>query len=129
MKPQSQPEPAKAAPAALRTVFKILERWHLGPREGQILLGTPESTYFRWKKQPDQAQVSTDTLERLSYILGIYKSLHLIYSDESVADSWLTRPNTNALFGGQPPIQRLLGGQVADLYTVRQHLDARRGVN
>jgi len=127
MQHQHQPIPDNAGPAALRTFFNILQRWHLGPQAGQTLLGTPGSTYFRWKKQPNQAQVSADTLERISYILGIYKALHLIYSDEALADDWLKRPNTNAIFAGQPPIQRLLGGHVADLYVIRQHLDARRG--
>jgi len=129
MQRQLQSAPANAGPAALRTFFNILERWHLGPQEGQTLLGTPGSTYFRWKKQPDQAQVDADKLERISYILGIYKALHLIYSDESVADNWLKRPNTNPLFAGHPPLDRLLGGHVADLFVIRQHLDARRGVN
>ncbi|MDH3326682.1 MAG: MbcA/ParS/Xre antitoxin family protein [Gammaproteobacteria bacterium] len=51
-----------------------------------------------------------------------------MYSDESLADNWLKRSNTNVLFNGHPPIDRLLGGQVADLYVIRQHLDARRGI-
>ena len=125
-KPQSIP--SNIGPAALRTFFNILERWQLGAQEGQTLLGAPGSTYFRWKKNPNQAQIDTDKLERISYILGIYKALHLIYSDESVADGWLKRPNQNPLFGGRPPIERLLGGHVADLYVTRQHVDARRGV-
>ncbi len=128
MQHQTQAIPANIGPAALRTFFNILERWQLSGQEGQTLLATPGSTYFRWKKQPDQAQIDGDKLERISYILGIYKALHLIYSDEAVADGWLRRPNQNPLFGGQPPLARLLGGQVADLYVIRQHLDARRGV-
>ncbi len=128
MQHQPQPIPANVGPAALRTFFNIMERWQLGPQEGQTLLSTPGSTYFRWKKQPNEAHVDADKLERISYILGIYKALHLIYSDESVADSWLRRPNTNPLFSGHPPIERLLGGHVADLFLTRQHLDARRGV-
>ena len=128
MQLQPQQIPANAGPAALRTFFNIIERWHLSPDEGQILLATPSSTYFRWKKHPEQAQPGFDTFERISYILGIYKALHLIYSDDSVADDWLNRPNTNFLFGGQAPLKRLLAGHVADLYVTRQHLDARRGV-
>jgi len=125
---QSQSSPVNAGPAALRTFFNILDRWQLGPQEGQTLLGTPGSTYFRWKKQSNQAQVDTDKLERISYVLGIYKALHLIYSDDFVADGWLKRPNTSPLFGGHPPLDRMLGGQVADLYVIRQYLDARRGI-
>lgn len=128
MQAQAQSIPVNVGPAALRTFFNILERWQLSGQEGQILLATPGSTYFRWKKQPDHAQVDADKLERISYILGIYKALHMIYSDDAVADGWLRRPNKNPLFGGRPPIERLLGGQVADLFVIRQHLDARRGI-
>lgn len=126
MQQQPHPIPANVGPAALRTFFNIMERWQLGPEESQTVLAVPGSTYFRWKKEP--RDVDADKLERISYILGIYKALHLIYSDESVADSWLRRPNTNPLFGGHPPLERLLGGQVADLFLIRQHLDARRGI-
>jgi hypothetical protein len=37
------------------------------------------------------------------------------------------RPNSAPLFNGQSALQRMLGGQVADLYVVRQYLDAQRG--
>ena len=126
MQHQPPPIPSNVGLAALRTFFNIMDRWQLGSLEAQTLLGVPESTYYRWKKQP--VEVDRDKLERLSYIFGIYKALHLIYSDEAVADGWLRRPNTAPLFGGRPPLERLLAGQVADLFVVRQHLDARRGV-
>lgn len=127
---QHQPvtAPANVGPAALRTFFNILERWGLGPKEGQTLLGTTSSTYFRWQKDPEKAHVDADKLERISYVFGIYKALHLIYSDDAVADDWIRRPNMNPLFSGRSPLERLLAGQVADLYVTRQHLDARRGV-
>jgi uncharacterized protein (DUF2384 family) len=128
MRPQTEQTPRNVGPAALRTFFNIMERWQLSPAEGRSLLGVPASTYFRWKNQPNQASIDADKLERLSYILGIYKALRLIYSDEAIADGWLRRPNTNPLFSGQQPLERLLGGHVADLYVIRQHLDARRGV-
>lgn len=128
MKPAQQTTPGNTGAIALKAFFNILERWQLGAQEGQILLGTPGSTYFRWKKDPSQATLDADKLERISYILGIYKGLHLIYSDESLADSWIKRPNNNPLFGGMPPLQRLLAGQVADLFEVRRHVDARRGI-
>ncbi len=43
------------------------------------------------------------------------------------ADAWVKRPNTVAPFGGQTPLEHMLGGQVVDLYRVRQYLDAERG--
>jgi hypothetical protein len=43
------------------------------------------------------------------------------------ADEWVRRPNAAPLFGGRSALDRMLGGQVADLYVVRQYLDAQRG--
>jgi hypothetical protein len=121
--------PANAGAAALRTFFNIVEeKWSLSGEEARTLLGAAESSYYRWKQAPEKAHLSKDTFERLSYVFGIYKALHLIYGDPGLADSWLKRANSNPLFNERPPLSRLLGGQVADLFLVRQHLDARRGV-
>ena len=66
-----------------------------------------------------------DTLQRISYLLGIHKALQILYSDPALADSWIRRPN--AAFGGQSALERMLAGDVSDLAAVRAHLDAARG--
>lgn len=112
---------------ALRTFFRIAELWGLSVNEQMTLLGvTGRSTFFNWKKDPN-AIVPKDTLERISYILGIYKALQILLSDEAAADAWVKRPNDAPLFSGQSALSRMLSGQVADLFVVRQYLDAQRG--
>jgi len=37
------------------------------------------------------------------------------------------QPNSAPPFGGNSALERMLSGQVADLYVVRQYLDAQRG--
>ena len=66
-------------------------------------------------------------LERISYVLGIYKALQILIPDEARADAWIATPNTAPLFGGHSALERMLGGNVGDLYAVRQYLDAQRG--
>lgn len=111
----------------LRTVFRIADKWGLDNEQLSVLLGQPSrSTFFRWKAR-HTAQASQDLLERLSYILGIYKSLHTLFSADDVADAWVRQPNDNPLFGGKSPLERMLAGKVSDLYVVRQHVDAARG--
>jgi len=63
----------------------------------------------------------------LSYILGIYKALQVLLPSTESADAWVKKPNTAPLFGGKSALDRMLGGNVADLLVVRQYLDARRG--
>ncbi len=112
---------------ALRTFFRIADLWRLSVDEQMTLLGlTARSTYFKWKKDPN-AVLPKDTLERISYILGIYKALQLLLPNEQAADDWVRRPNAAALFAGRPALDRMLSGQVADLFVVRQYLDAQRG--
>lgn len=114
--------------AAVRTFGNIAQLWHLDTDEQLTLLGNPpRSTYYKWKKQPEAAHLGRDTLERISYILGIYKALQILLPDEKAADSWIRKPNAAPLFGGKSALERMLSGNVADLYVVRQYLDAVRG--
>ena len=115
------------SPPALRTLFRILAAWGLSNKEQIELLGNPpKSTFYRWK-QGEGAALSQDTLERLSYIFGIYAALQLLLPRADAADAWIKKPNTAPLFGGRSALERMLSGQVADLYIVRQYLDAQRG--
>ncbi|MGH8117833.1 MAG: MbcA/ParS/Xre antitoxin family protein [Rhodanobacteraceae bacterium] len=120
------PEPALAAPA-LRGFFKLAERWKLRVAEQRTLLGEPpESTFYKWKRERDGA-LSHDTLERISYLLGIFKALAILFPQPDRADAWLRTPNAAPTFGGRSALERMLSGHVADLYVVRQYLDAQRG--
>jgi hypothetical protein len=112
---------------ALRAFARIAELWHLTIVEQLKLLGlSSRSTYFKWRKDP-QARVPRDTLERISYLLGIYKALQVLLPDTRAADEWVRRPNQAAPFGGRSALERMLSGNVSDLYEVRQYLDAQRG--
>jgi hypothetical protein len=53
--------------------------------------------------------------------------LQILLPDTQAADAWIRKPNNAPLFGGRPALERMLSGQVADLYVVRQYLDAERG--
>src|ERR1700742_3887722 len=120
-------EPAAAGGAGLRAFSKIADLWHLSIAEQLALLGiTSRSTYFKWRKEP-HPKLPRDTLERISYLLGIYKALQLLLPDTHAADNWVRKPNHAPLFGGRSALERMLSGNVADLYIVRQYLDAQRG--
>lgn len=112
---------------ALRTFFRIAELWSLSVDEQMTLLGvSARSTFYKWKRDPNTV-LPKDTLERISYILGIYEALQILLPDEKAADEWVRRPNTAPLFGGRSALGRMLSGRVADLFVVRQYLDAQRG--
>jgi uncharacterized protein (DUF2384 family) len=116
-----------AAAAALRTFFRIAEAWKLSAREQMAILGVRSRTTLHTWKSGDAGPLSRDTLERLSYVFGIYKALQVLFSNAGQADGWLRRPNTAPLFGGHSALDRIAAGNVADLYEVRRYLDAQRG--
>lgn len=112
----------------LPAIFNIFSEWRLKGAQQMILLGlSNEKTLYNWKSHPEKARLTRDLLERASYILGIYKSLQILFPDQVLADRWLSTPNDNPLFNGMAPLDRLLAGQVVDLATVRHFLDAERG--
>ena len=118
----------RMAAAGLRAFARIAEAWQLSVDEQLALLGQPpRSTFFAWRKHPDKATLSRDTLERLSNILGIYKSLQILLPDAAAADSWVRKPNAASPFGGGSALARMLAGNVSDLNLVRRYLDGVRG--
>ena len=112
---------------ALRAFFRVAAAWGLKSAEERVLLGhPPESTFFKWKKD-QEGNLSRDVLERISYILGIYKALQILFPEPARADAWVKQPNAAPIFAGQRALDRMLSGNVSDLFVVRQYLDAQRG--
>jgi hypothetical protein len=115
---------AELAAGGLALFFRIAERWGLTNEQARVLLGEPaRATFYRWKRG-EVGEVSRDTLERLSHLIGIYQALNTLFTDRASADEWVRQPNTAPLFGGRPALERMLAGGVSDLYVVRQYLAA-----
>jgi hypothetical protein len=115
-----------AAAAALRTFWRLGETWELGPAEQAVLLGVGRTTLYQWK-QGKVGALDRHQLERLSYLFGIYAALQILFPLARRANEWLRKPNSAPIFGGRSALDRMLAGQVADLFVVRQYLDAQRG--
>ena len=115
-----------AAAAALRTFWRLAEAWELSAAEQATLLGVGRTTLYQWK-QGKVGSLDRHQLERLSYLFGIYAALQILFPLARRANEWLRKPNAATLFGGRSALERMLGGQVADLYVVRHYLDAQRG--
>lgn len=113
---------------ALQAFSRIAALWGLSAGEQRTLLGSiPESTYFKYLKNPHAARLSPDALERISHILGIFKSLNVLLPRHEAADAWIRRPNNAPLFKGRTALEYLLSGRFEDLVSVRHYLDAMRG--
>jgi hypothetical protein len=112
---------------ALRAFFTIAAAWQLPVAEQRALLGWPPSSTFHKYKSGDSGPLSFDTLTRISLVLGIYKSLQILYPEAAFADRWMRMPNANPLFGGRPPIAFVADAGLDGLFQLRRLLDGRRG--
>lgn len=116
----------EAAAAALRTFWRLAEVWKLTIAEQVTLLGVARTTLYQWK-QGRVGALDRHVLERLSYLFGIYSALQILLPVPARASEWLRKPNRAPLFGEGSALSRMLAGQVADLFVVRQYVDAQRG--
>ena len=125
-----RPEPdvrKRLSGPALRTFFNIASTWQLSVAEQRALLGWPAASTYHKYKAGEYGALSYDTLTRLSLVLGIYKSLQILYPDQGLADRWIRLPNSNTLFAGGSPLTLMIDAGIDGLYKVRRLLDARRG--
>ena len=110
---------------ALRTFFRIADAWRLSENKQMRILGLDSrSTLQNWKRGAVSV-IPKDALERISYVMGIYKGLQTLLPQ--TADEWVRKPNKAQIFGGKSALDRMVSGNVADLYVVRQYVDGQRG--
>ena len=122
----SRVERERLSQSALKGFFRLAAAWKLRDDDARELLGgLSSSAFYDWKKNPDRV-LEVDRITRVSYLLGIYKSLHILYGDK-LADEWVQLPNTNPIFAGRTPLAFMLGGGLLAMQSVRRLLDARRG--
>lgn len=113
--------------AGLRGFFSIAAQWGLNEKDCIVLLGEPSrATYYNWKKG-EAGKLSKDTIDRLSYLVGIYKALRILIPNDEIARAWIKNANDAPLFAGQAPLALMLSGNLVDLFRTRMYLDANRG--
>jgi hypothetical protein len=119
-------ERERLSPSAVRAFFNIMAHWRVRDEDARLLLGgMSNGPFYDMKKKPDRI-LDSDRLLRISYLVGIFKALNVLYSDD-LADAWIQRPNSNRIFGGQTPLAYMMRGGLPGMQTVRRLLDARRG--
>ena len=120
-------ERERLSKAALVGFFRLMSSWQVRDDDARELLGgLSSSSFYDWKKNPDRV-LEVDRITRISYLLGIYKSLQVLYPEAPFADGWVRMPNSNPLFGGGTPLALMVDGGLDALFRVRRLLDGRRG--
>ncbi len=108
----------------LRAVLTMFGKWEITDEEAAVLLDLPVRTYRRWKAgQP--GRLDRDTKARLSNLLGIHKTLRILFTDPVRGYKWIKAGND--AFAGRSALSVMKGGELTDLMRVRRYLDAERG--
>lgn len=117
----------KLTPSAVEGYVRLAELWRLTSRQASALLGEgSERTWFRIKADEWDGSLSQDALTRISALVGVYKGLHLLYSDP-LADEWIRLPNKERVFGGRAPLDHMIAGGIPAMLETRAYIDALRG--
>ena len=119
-------DPARLDQVAVKAVVRLAAAWHLKNAEAAELAGISSRTFERIKGGHWTGRLSRDQRQRASALVGLYKGLHLYFSDP-LADQWPSLPNHGPLFGGRRPVDVMIEGGLPAMVEVRDHVDALRG--
>lgn len=110
-----------------RLITRLFEHWQLSATEQAALLGlSPDnrSTVARYRRGEPLAD-SRDLLDRAGHLLGIHKSLRMIFPhDRDLAYRWMTTANRR--FGARP-VDVVVEHGFEGLLALRRYLDYERG--
>ena len=122
----SRAERQRLSSDAVRAFFNIMALWNVRDEQARHLLGGISNGAFYELKRGKDGVLGEDRLRRISYLIGIFKALGMLYRPE-LAERWMLLPNRNRLFSGATPLEYLIRGGLPAFATLRQLLDARRG--
>jgi antitoxin Xre/MbcA/ParS-like protein len=123
------PEPAsrEARSRLARMITRLFEHWNLSTAEQAAVLGiSPGSrtTLVRYRAGEPLAE-DRDLLDRVSHLLGIHKSLRILFPhDRDLAYAWMTTGNRRL---GARPVDLVVRHGFEGLLALRRYLDFQRG--
>lgn len=117
---------------ALAAFLRVSAAWHLDEPQERMLLGQPSPETLRSWKANRTGALSLDQVERISYVLRIFR---LLQERGSATESepapspgkptdWLLAPRAEPIFGGRRPIDVMCLEDIRGLRQVAQFLQA-----
>jgi len=123
------PVPDKEKRAVLAAaVSKLFDKWGLSSADRLALLGLSEENRAALHRyaRGEALAANRDLTDRVGHLLGIHKSLKLLYpKNDEIVSRWMSSPNVK--FGGQTPINVVRRFGLPGLVMIRGTLDAMRG--
>lgn len=119
---------SRSAPETLvlarRLFFRLMDLWGVQPEQGRALIQVEPARYAELKSGRG-APFTDEQVERVSYLLGIFKALQVLLPNKDRADLWVKEPNER--FGGRTALDFMCEGSLERMAQVRRYLDHERG--
>ena len=107
---------------------KLFDLWQLSTADRLALLGMSSENRSALQRyaQGEPLAPNRDLMDRAGHLLGIHKSLKLLYPrNDALANGWMSARNSK--FGGHTPIDVVKQYGLPGLALVRGTLDVMRG--
>lgn len=113
------------AQAGLQAFNNIADKWNLSEYERCSLLGlSSESAAAILQENISSSSLDENVLQRISYLLGIYKALHQLLPSADAANNWVHQVNSAPIFNGNSALNHLVTGDLTDFAALRNYLNA-----
>jgi uncharacterized protein (DUF2384 family) len=119
-------DPDKVGAIVTKAFTRIAAAWALKGEAAAELAGVSTRTWARVKAAEWVGELNQDQMQRLSALVGLYKGLHLYFSDP-LADRWVNLTNSGPPFLGRSPLQAMREGGLPAILATRNYVDALRG--
>lgn len=116
----------RVASVAAKAYARIVDAWGLNNQVAAGLIAVSPRTWARMKTGEWTGRLNRDQLMRVSAITGLYKALHLYFSD-ALADRWVRLRNSGPMFAGREPVETMIEGGLPAIMETRNYVDALRG--
>ncbi|EAZ96993.1 antitoxin Xre-like helix-turn-helix domain-containing protein [Marinobacter sp. ELB17] len=118
---------AEKGRVALQGFLGITSDWDCSTEERtQLLGGVSRATLNNYRKLKP-TRLSRDTMERVSYVMGIYKAVRVMYPTAERAHRRIRLGSTDFPFSGKSPMEFMAQGSIRHLLLTRRYFDAKRG--
>ncbi len=110
--------------ALARLVTRLFNNWSLDQAEQLELLGlcTRSTARLRRFHRGAAVRISRDMLDRIGWLLSIYKTLYLLYPhNEQLRRAWMKR--RNFVFENHTPIEVMRDGGLIGIARVARYLE------
>jgi len=112
---------------ALKGFFGICTEWGCSQEEmRQLLGGISQTTLEEYEKLP-HTELPLEALKRISYVMGVYKSLRTIYPTAERANRRIRLPTRELPFCGVSALDFMTQGSMKHLKQARRYFDGKLG--